>query len=72
MIEKLNGLKNNVEKQMDSIAVNTQSINVNDFMTLAFPLLQEKLNENNEIAYMQASFEMDFPSKILLPTKEDL
>ena len=39
MIEKLNGLKNNVEKQMDSIAVNTQTINVNNFMILAFPLL---------------------------------
>ena len=39
MIEKLKGLKNNVENQMDSIAVNTQSININNFMTLSFPLL---------------------------------
>lgn len=55
MIEKLKGLRNTVEKQMDSISVNTQSLNLNNFMTLSFPLLLEK-NFYNEVEHIQTSF----------------
>lgn len=40
---------------MDSISVNTQNLNLDSFMTLCFPLLQEKFI-NDEIAHIQTSF----------------
>lgn len=39
MVIKLEGLKDSVEKEVDLISVKTQKVKVEDFITLAFPIL---------------------------------
>ncbi len=70
MIQKLSTLKNDVDQKLNAISIHTEDISLDNFVTIAFPLLQEGNCQTEKMP--DPSFFKDFPSKNQMPTKQDL